>query len=232
VQDSNLRPPACKEHRNGKSTSYTECDGLRRTTASSDATIGCMLWDRTWSQMVGDAGRPKIGHILPETKTPRPESGHKREVVLKSSLLQGLIRSPYGSLCRTFRPGVKKLFFALEQTPTKQPNLRLSQDPQIPQRLALTSGQRIRSQGSPYPGTIVVNDTGFSILKYRGQSAVLAVCLRCHLKFFTPSKLMEDGIAAEEYLRKKYDEHSCPAEVAHNEERRKPLQRQRSFFRW
>lgn len=78
----------------------------------------------------------------------------------------------------------------------------------------------------------MVNETGFSILKYRGQTATLAVCLRCHLKFFTPSKLMQDGVGAEEYLWKKYNEHWCPAGVAHNEERRKLLQRRRSFFPW
>jgi hypothetical protein len=34
---------------------------------------------------------------------------------------------------------------------------------------------------------------------------------------------MEDGVGAEEYLWKKYNEHRCPAGVAHNEERRKLL---------
>ena len=45
-------------------------------------------------------------------------------------------------------------------------------------------------------------------------------------------KLMQDGVGAEEYLRKKYTEHLCAGAVAHNEERRKLLQRRRSFFLW
>ena len=76
----------------------------------------------------------------------------------------------------------------------------------------------------------MANETGFSILKYRGQSVAIAACPRCHLKFFTPSKLMEEGAAAEEYLWKKYNEHWCAVAVAHNEERRRLLQRRRSFF--
>jgi hypothetical protein len=76
----------------------------------------------------------------------------------------------------------------------------------------------------------VANETEFSILKFCGQSAAIAACRRCHLKFFTPSKLMQEGVGAEEYLRKKYDEHWCAVAVAHNQERRKLLQRRRSFL--
>ena len=76
----------------------------------------------------------------------------------------------------------------------------------------------------------MATETGFSILKYCGQSAAIATCQRCHLKFFTPAKVMQEGFGAEEYLRKKYNEHWCAVAVAHNHERRKLLQRRRSFF--
>ena len=51
----------------------------------------------------------------------------------------------------------------------------------------------------------------FSVLKFSGQTPVLASCLRCQLKFLTPTKMMADPYAASEYLRKKYEEHHCTA---------------------
>jgi hypothetical protein len=76
----------------------------------------------------------------------------------------------------------------------------------------------------------VPNETGFSILKYSGQSAAIAACQGCQLKFFTPANLMREGVGREGYLRKKYNEHWCAVAVAHNQQRRKLLQRRRAFF--
>jgi hypothetical protein len=52
-------------------------------------------------------------------------------------------------------------------------------------------------------------EIGFSVLKYKGQTPVLACCSRCQLKFLTPTKMMDDSYAAHEYLCKKYDSHHC-----------------------
>ena len=57
----------------------------------------------------------------------------------------------------------------------------------------------------------MANETGFSILKYYGPTPVLAVCVKCQLKFFTPAQMMKDWDAAEEYLWKKYKSHRCTA---------------------
>src|SRR5215469_8910190 len=60
---------------------------------------------------------------------------------------------------------------------------------------------------------IPVCQGSFPVLKYNGQTPVLANCLRCQLKFVTPAKMMADRYAAQEYLQKKYDEHRCAQNV-------------------
>jgi len=62
----------------------------------------------------------------------------------------------------------------------------------------------------------MADEIAFSILKYRGQTPVLAACVRCELKFFTPSEIMKDSDAAVEYLWKKYVDHRCAATFPHD----------------
>ena len=54
----------------------------------------------------------------------------------------------------------------------------------------------------------MAEETAFSDLKYHNGIPVLAVCTRCQLKFLTPVE-MKDSVDANEYLWKKYSEHSC-----------------------
>ena len=57
----------------------------------------------------------------------------------------------------------------------------------------------------------MAGEIAFSILRYRGQTPVLAACDRCELKFFTPSEIMKDSDAAFRYLLMKYMHHRCAA---------------------
>jgi hypothetical protein len=56
---------------------------------------------------------------------------------------------------------------------------------------------------------VVMPDAGFLVLKYKGETPVLATCLRCQLKFLTPAEMMGDFMGASEYLSKKYKDHHC-----------------------
>jgi len=47
------------------------------------------------------------------------------------------------------------------------------------------------------------------ILQRVNEVPVLASCMKCQLKFFTPNTYYNDHIGAGEYLREKYDEHTC-----------------------
>jgi hypothetical protein len=49
----------------------------------------------------------------------------------------------------------------------------------------------------------------FAILKYNGKTPTLAMCERCHLKFFTPRELTNKPVEAEMYLREKFQWHEC-----------------------
>ena len=61
----------------------------------------------------------------------------------------------------------------------------------------------------------MAGEIAFSILRYRGQTPVLAACDRCELKFFTPSEIMKDSEAAFRYLLIKYVDHRCSAAFPH-----------------
>jgi hypothetical protein len=61
----------------------------------------------------------------------------------------------------------------------------------------------------PPPAPVLIDEIGFSVLKYRNKVPVLAVCSRCQLKFLTPTQVMGDSEAATEYLWRKYSEHTC-----------------------
>jgi hypothetical protein len=50
-------------------------------------------------------------------------------------------------------------------------------------------------------------------LQYAGKTPSLAGCAKCHLKFFTPQQLMRQPQAAAEYLREKFDQHTCTREI-------------------
>ena len=49
----------------------------------------------------------------------------------------------------------------------------------------------------------------FVILKYIHETASLATCGRCHLKFFTPLELIREPLEAENNLRDKFASHKC-----------------------
>jgi hypothetical protein len=80
------------------------------------------------------------------------------------------------------------------------------------------SNRSLAAQSNPCQ-TLVVDEIGFSILKYREKTPVLAVCARCQLKFLTPSQMMKDWEAASEYLWRKYSNHRCAPTRSCNEGR-------------
>jgi len=47
------------------------------------------------------------------------------------------------------------------------------------------------------------------VLKYSGKTPSLAMCEKCHLKFFTPRELNKDPVKAEAVLRLKFEAHEC-----------------------
>lgn len=47
------------------------------------------------------------------------------------------------------------------------------------------------------------------ILRRVKKVPAMASCSICNLKFFTPKDYSNDPIGAEEYLRKKFEEHRC-----------------------
>src|SRR5271169_3984088 len=49
----------------------------------------------------------------------------------------------------------------------------------------------------------------FVVLRHEGKVPALASCTRCERKFFTPTTLMRDVVAAEEYLGGKFRVHQC-----------------------
>jgi hypothetical protein len=55
----------------------------------------------------------------------------------------------------------------------------------------------------------MIAEVGLSMLKYKGETPMLASCNRCALKFFTPPGMMTDAQAATDYLWKKFNDHHC-----------------------
>ena len=49
----------------------------------------------------------------------------------------------------------------------------------------------------------------FEVLKFEGQTAKLAVCRKCDLKFLTPRALLKNADEARFYLAMKFDLHCC-----------------------
>jgi hypothetical protein len=50
----------------------------------------------------------------------------------------------------------------------------------------------------------------FAILRYEGKVPVMASCMKCKHRFFTPSSTFaRDAIGAEQYLASKFDLHRC-----------------------
>jgi len=54
----------------------------------------------------------------------------------------------------------------------------------------------------------MLTKSGFKILINRDHIPMLAACERCDLKFITPRDMVDPQVA-EEYLRGKYENHSC-----------------------
>ena len=52
-------------------------------------------------------------------------------------------------------------------------------------------------------------ERSFVILKYYNKVPAMAGCAKCQHKFFTPNTYYNDHIGAEEYLRDKFDLHTC-----------------------
>jgi hypothetical protein len=52
-------------------------------------------------------------------------------------------------------------------------------------------------------------ERSFVILKYKNKVPTMAACARCQRKFFTLDSYYNDHIDAAEYLRGKFDEHTC-----------------------
>jgi hypothetical protein len=78
----------------------------------------------------------------------------------------------------------------------------------------------------------VVDERGYSVLKYRDKTPILAACARCQLKFFTPSEMMNDWMAASDYLWKKHYTHQCVAASARYKDRDDSLPTRGSRLWW
>ena len=52
-------------------------------------------------------------------------------------------------------------------------------------------------------------ERSFVILTRVNEVPVLASCMKCQLRFFTPNKYFGDRVGATEYLLGKFDEHKC-----------------------
>ena len=52
-------------------------------------------------------------------------------------------------------------------------------------------------------------DRRFLVVRYEGKVPAMASCSNCKRKFFTPTALARDAVAAEEYLGHKFDTHEC-----------------------
>jgi hypothetical protein len=55
----------------------------------------------------------------------------------------------------------------------------------------------------------IAERTSFIVLKYVNKNPSLASCTACQRKFFTPNTYYNDPGGAEQYLRDKFDLHSC-----------------------
>ncbi|MGC1650744.1 MAG: hypothetical protein WA741_33385, partial [Candidatus Sulfotelmatobacter sp.] len=84
--------------------------------------------------------------------------------------------------------------------------------------LCVMSSPAIKAQLTSACGA-VMDEIGFSVLKYSEKTPVLAACTRCQLKFLTPLQMMKDWAAASEYLWRKYSNHRCANPFSHNEDK-------------
>ena len=58
-----------------------------------------------------------------------------------------------------------------------------------------------------------LDDSRLVFLQYAGMTPSFAGCAKCGVKFFTPSKLLKQSQAAADYLREKFDLHTCKREI-------------------
>ncbi len=54
-----------------------------------------------------------------------------------------------------------------------------------------------------------LDDSRLVFLQYAGRTPSFAGCAKCGIKFFTPHELLERPRAATDYIRKKFDQHTC-----------------------
>jgi hypothetical protein len=52
----------------------------------------------------------------------------------------------------------------------------------------------------------------FVVLRSAGKVPMMAACTRCGRKFFTPSTVKRDVLAAQAYLEEKFARHACLVE--------------------
>jgi hypothetical protein len=55
-------------------------------------------------------------------------------------------------------------------------------------------------------------DREFVVLRTAGKVPMMAGCVRCGRKFFTPSTIKRDACGAQVYLEEKFARHTCLAE--------------------
>jgi hypothetical protein len=55
-------------------------------------------------------------------------------------------------------------------------------------------------------------DHEFVVLRTAGKVPMMAGCVRCGRKFFTPSTIKRDAYGAQAYLEEKFARHACLAE--------------------
>jgi len=68
----------------------------------------------------------------------------------------------------------------------------------------------VRSEQQAYNCNIMpLLDSDFVILKRERQTASLAMCQRCKIKFFTPRELTDKRNEAEHFLWNRFFDHKC-----------------------
>jgi hypothetical protein len=56
---------------------------------------------------------------------------------------------------------------------------------------------------------VSIVERSFVILQRVNEVPVLGSCMKCQLRFFTPNTYFGDRVGAAEYLRGKFDLHTC-----------------------
>ena len=70
----------------------------------------------------------------------------------------------------------------------------------------------LRHTPAAMDNVIPCQDREFVVLWSAGKVPMMAGCVRCGRKFFTPSTVKRDALVAQAYLEEKFARHACAVE--------------------